>query len=130
MKATKKIIAVLVCAFALCFALVGCDSEPNSTRRTSRATGSWAGLTEGDTTYSESDISMLKAWGMEVKLSLNEDETMVLEYFGETAEGNWEPKDATTFKMTAMGDSIDGKLADGMISIEVEGAEMKFKKME
>ena len=39
-------------------------------------------------------------------------------------------KDATTFKMTAMGDSIDGKLADGMISIEVEGAEMKFKKME
>ena len=26
MKATKKIIAVLVCAFALCFALVGCDS--------------------------------------------------------------------------------------------------------
>jgi len=29
-----------------------------------------------------------------------------------------------------MGDSIDGKLADGMISIEVEGAEMKFKKME
>ena len=95
MKATKKIIAVLVCAFALCFALVGCDSG-----------------------------------GMEVKLSLNEDETMVLEYFGETAEGNWEPKDATTFKMTAMGDSIDGKLADGMISIEVEGAEMKFKKME
>ena len=115
MKATKKIIAVLVCAFALCFALVGCDS---------------GGLTEGDTTYSESDISMLKAWGMEVKLSLNEDETMVLEYFGETAEGNWEPKDATTFKMTAMGDSIDGKLADGMISIEVEGAEMKYKKME
>ena len=33
-------------------------------------------------------------------------------------------------RIAAMGDSIDGKLADGMISIEVEGAEMKFKKME
>ena len=121
MKATKKIIAVLVCAFALCFALVGCDSGAEQYKKNFQGDWELAGLTEGDTTYSESDISMLKAWGMEVKLSLNEDETMVLEYFGETAEGNWEPKDATTFKMTAMGDSIDG---------EVEGAEMKFKKME
>lgn len=80
MKATKKIIAVLACAFALCFALVGCDSGA--------------------------------------------------EQYKKNFQGDWEPKDATTFKMTAMGDSIDGKLADGMISIEVEGAEMKFKKME
>ena len=109
MKATKKIIAVLVCAFALCFALVGCDSGAEQYKKNFQGDWELAGLTEGDTTYSESDISMLKAWGMEVKLSLNEDETMVLEYFG---------------------DSIDGKLADGMISIEVEGAEMKFKKME
>ena len=99
MKATKKIIAVLVCAFALCFALVGCDSGAEQYKKNFQGDWELAGLTEGDTTY-------------------------------ETAEGNWEPKDATTFKMTAMGDSIDGKLADGMISIEVEGAEMKFKKME
>ena len=89
-----------------------------------------AGLTEGDTTYSESDISMLKAWGMEVKcpsmkMKLWFSNTLVKRY-----EGNWEPKDATTFKMTAAGDSVDGKLADGMISIEIDGAEMKFKKME
>ncbi len=99
MKATKKIIAVLVCAFALCFALVGCDSGAEQYKKNFQGDWELAGLTEGDTTYSESYI-------------------------------NWEPKDATTFKMTAMGDSIDGKLADGMISIEVEGAEMKFKKME
>ena len=108
---------------------MGCDSGAEQYKKNFQGDWELAGLTEGDTTYSESDISMLKAWGMEVKLSLNEDETMVLEYFGETAEGNWEPKDATTFTMAAMGDSIDGKLADGMISIEVEGAEMKFKKM-
>ena len=112
MKATKKIIAVLACAFALCFALVGCSSDAEQYKKNFQGDWELAGLTEGDTTYSESDISMLKAWGMEVKMSLNEDETMVLEYFGEKVEGNWEPKDA------------------GMISSEIDGAEMKFKKME
>ena len=67
MKATKKIIAVLVCAFALCFALVGCDSGAEQYKKNFQGDWELAGLTEGDTTYSESDISMLKAWGMEVK---------------------------------------------------------------
>lgn len=41
MKATKKIIAVLVCAFALCFALVGCDSGAEQYKKNFQATGNW-----------------------------------------------------------------------------------------
>lgn len=52
MKATKKIIAVLACAFALCFALVGCDSGAEQYKKNFQGDWELAGLTEGDTTYS------------------------------------------------------------------------------
>ncbi len=66
MKATKKIIAVLVCAFALCFALVGCDSGAEQYKKTFQCDWDLSGRTEGDTTDSESDISLHKAWDLEV----------------------------------------------------------------
>lgn len=60
MKATKKIIAVLVCAFALCFALVGCDSGAEQYKKNFQGDWELAGLTEGDTTYSRAISPCLK----------------------------------------------------------------------
>ncbi len=130
MKSIGKLIAVVACALALCFALAGCDSDTDQYKKNFQGNWELSGLTEGDTTYGESDLSMLKAWGMSVSLSMNEDGTMTFDYFGETIEGNWEPKDANTVTLKILGDSADGKLSDGVLSIEVDGASMQFKKAE
>ncbi len=130
MKNMGKLIAVLACALALCFALAGCDSNTDQYKKNFQGNWELSGLTEGDTTYNESDLSMLKSWGMNVTLSMNEDGTMAIDYFGETAEGNWEAKDANTVTLKMLGDSVDGKLSDGVLSVEVEGASMQFKKAE
>lgn len=130
MKSAGKLIAIVACALALCFALVGCNSGTDQYKKNFQGNWELSGLTEGDTTYGESDLSMLKAWGMNVSLSMNEDGTMKFDYFGETAEGNWEPKDASTVTLKILGDSVDGKLSDGVLSIEVDGASMQFKKAE
>ncbi len=130
MKTMGKLIAVLACALALCFALAGCDQSADQYKKNFQGNWELSGLTEGNTTYGESDLAMLKSWGMNVTLSMNEDGTMTLNYFGEAAEGNWEPKDANTVTFKMMGDSVDGKLSDGVLSIDVEGASMQFKKTE
>ncbi len=128
MKATRKIVVALACALALCFALAGCDSGTDQYKKNFQGTWELSGLTEGSTTYGESDLSMLKDWGMEVSLTLNDDGSMSFGYFGENAEGTWEPKDANTVTLEIQGSSTDGKLSDGVLSFEVEGASMQFKK--
>ncbi len=130
MKSIGKLIAVVACALALCFALTGCDSSADQYKKNFQGNWELSGLSEGNTTYGESDLSMLKSWGMSVSLSMNEDGTMAFDYFGETVDGNWEPKDASTVTLKILGDSVDGKLSDGVLSIEVEGASMQFKKTE
>ena len=130
MKTAKKIGVVLVCALALCFALAGCGSSTDQYKKNFQGNWELSGLIESGTVYDESDLSILKDSGMKVALSLNEDKTMSLNYFGESADGNWEPKDESTVTLKVLDNSIDGKLSDGVLSIEVDGSTMQFKNAE
>ncbi len=128
MKTVGKLVAVAACALALCFALIGCGSSTDQYKKNFQGNWELSTLIEGGTVHSESDLSTLKELGMDITLSLNEDGTMTLKYFGETATGTWEPKDASTVTFQILNGSIDGKLSDDVLSLEVEGASMQFKK--
>ena len=135
MKAKTGILATLVCAFAFVFAiaLVGCSGGGGDSENYDKNfVGTWelSGLEEDGTSYAESDIKMLKSMGLAVSLTMNEDKTAALDYFGEKLEGTWEAKNATTVTLKAMGDSMDIKLNNGELTVEVDGAKMMFKKAE
>ena len=135
MKAKTGILATLVCAFAFVFAiaLVGCSGGGGSSENYDKNfVGTWelSGLEEDGTSYAESDIKMLKSMGLAVSLTMNEDKTCSLDYFGEKVEGTWEAKSANTVTWKAMGDTMDMKLDNGVLTVEVEGAKMMFKKAE
>ena len=71
---------------------------------------------------------MLKEWGLNCILILDEDGTGVLDMFLEVADLKWEAKDATTVTITAEDESHDLKLKDDKLVLEVEGDKIIFTK--
>ncbi len=131
----KSKIVLLVGVFsvllALCaFALSGCSGNGDNAQLQKNFQGSWklCGLTEGSTEYSESDISLIESFGGEFSLTLNEDKTVKFVYFGETKEGTWEVKDASTATLKIGGESTDCTLKDEKLTISVDSASLTFKK--
>lgn len=100
------ILAALACAFALCFALVGCGGQVDN----SKFLGSWELESGSDETLDAESIELMKSLGLEVVLTLNEDGTGSLDLFGEAQDVKWEATSATEGKMT-MTDAGEAKLA-------------------
>lgn len=73
-------------------------------------------------------MDMLKEWGVNCILILDEDGTGSLDLFLEVVDLKWEAKDATTATITADGDSQDMKLKDGKLVLEADGDELVFTK--
>ena len=73
-------------------------------------------------------MDMLKEWGLNCILILDEDGTGVLDMFLEVADLKWEAKDATTVTITAEDESHDLKLKDDKLVLEVEGDKIIFTK--
>ena len=130
----KKRIAVLlaaVCAFAMCFALVGCGGG-KSEDVSKNFVGDWVlvgGQADGEEIDQES-IDILNSLGMQIYLSLKDDGTSALVLFGEELNGTWKAKDASTVTITFDNDGGDFKLADGKLTLEVEGDKLIFEKGE
>lgn len=129
----KKLAILLACALgtcALCFALVGCSGGGTTTDPAKNFTGYWeiSSMTSADGTDSADTISLMKALGLTCSITLNEDKTGELNFFDEILDGTWSAKDASTATFSSGGDSIDMTLADGKLSLTVEGDSLVFSK--
>ena len=126
MKSKLKVLGVVAFALALCFALVGCGGDDKSAEYKKAVVGTWE-MTELAGS-SEDDLAMMKSFGLTVEATFAEDGTFKLGIFGETMDGTWEAKSADKVSLTIEGDSVDATIKDGVLSIEVDGEGMKFKK--
>lgn len=125
MKSKLKALGVVAFALALCFALVGCGGGDKADPKKA-VIGTWE-LSEF-TDASEDDLAMMKAFDLTVEATFAEDGTFKLGMFGETMDGTWDAKSADKVSLTIEGDSVDATIKDGVLSIEVDGEGMKFKK--
>lgn len=125
MKSKLKVLGVVAFALALCFALVGCGGGDKADPKKA-VIGTWE-LSEL-TGSSEDDLASMKAFGLTVEATFAEDGTFKLGMFGETMDGTWDAKSADKVSLTIEGDSVDATIKDGVLSIEVDGEGMKFKK--
>ena len=125
MKSKLKVFGVVAFAIALCFALVGCGGGDKADPKKA-VIGTWE-LSEL-TGASEDDMAMMKAFGLTIEATFAEDGTFKLGMFGETMDGTWDAKSADKVSLAIEGDSIDATIKDGVLSIEVDGEGMKFKK--
>ena len=100
------IIAALVCAFVLCFALVGCGG--GAVDKT-KFTGDWMLESGSDENLDAESIALMKSLGLEVTLTLKADDTGTLNLFGEEMAVKWEATSNTEGKIS-MQDTGDAKL--------------------
>ena len=124
----KSVLAFLTCVLALAFALTGCSGGGKDPK--ANFVGSWqysGGTLDGEELTDEY-MDMLKEWGLNCILILDEDGTGVLDMFLEVADLKWEAKDATTVTITAEDESHDLKLKDDKLVLEVEGDKIIFTK--
>ena len=117
------IIAVLCCAFALCFTLIGCGSSVDK----SNYTGDWKLAYGSDENLDADSIQLMESLGLSVKLTLNEDGTGSLDLFGETMQAKWEASSNTEGKITLDDSEATMKLDNGELSIvDSTNASMTF----
>lgn len=90
------IIAALVCAFVLCFALVGCGGSVDKTK----FLGTWELESADDENLDAESVELMKSLGLEVTLTLKDDGTGSLNLFGEETEVEWEATSATEGKIS------------------------------
>lgn len=126
MKSKLKIFAAIACVATLCLALVGCGGDKSAEWKKA-VVGTWE-VTE-ITGTSQDDIDMMKAFGLNVELVFQNDDSFKLGMFGETIDGTWKATSADKVVLKAEGDEITCTLKDDVLSIDVEGDVMKFKKV-
>ncbi len=133
MKLKTKIFAVAVCAVALCVALAGCAGGGTAGGNdNANFQGNWVlsgGNAQGQEMTPES-IEAMEKMGVNVYIQLNEGGNAVISLLGDSVDGTWEAKDATTVALTFEGDTTDAKLEGDELVISVEGDSLKFKKGE
>ena len=126
------IIATICCAFALCFALMGCgggdsasgDSAGDAEAAKAAFAGTWdlVGMVQDGTETSQSDLEMLSSLGLDVYLDLNDDGTAALVLFGESMAGSWEATSVTSGTL-----SLDGS---DPVEMVIDGENLKMTENE
>lgn len=124
----KSVLAFLTCVLALAFALTGCSGGGKDPK--ANFVGSWqySGGTFDGEELTDEYMDMLKEWGVNCILILDEDGTGTLDLFLEFDDLKWEAKDATTVTITAEDESYDLKFKDDKLVLEVEGDKLIFTK--
>lgn len=127
----KWTLACVLCATVFCLALAGCGGVGGQSAA-KNFIGAWelSSMESEGESFGEGDLAMLKGLGLNVTLSMSEDKSFALDFMGDDVSGTWEAKDANTVALNAEGDlgAIEGKLADGKLTIEVEGDKIVFAK--
>lgn len=95
--------------------------------------GSWqiAGMTEDGEAMAAEDLATLAEMGMEITLTFSDDGKFTLAMGDEELAGTWEAKDATNVALSVEGESVQGTLADGKLTLDQgEGSTLTFEKRE
>lgn len=126
MKKTS-LIAIVCLACALCLAMVGCGGVNKEAY-----TGAWDLESGSDENLGVESIAMMKSYGLEVTMTLNEDGTGLLNLFGEPLSLKWEAKSNSEGTVTFdEGKSAALKLANGKLTLEDStGSSMTFIKLD
>jgi hypothetical protein len=112
----------------LSLTLVGCGGGSNKDAE-KNFIGTWKAV-EMESDGETMDLREYADWGldMEITLILAQDNTFTLDLMGDKQEGNWKAKDASTCTLTADGDSMDIRLADNRLTMDVDGEKIVFEK--
>ncbi|WP_058985696.1 lipocalin family protein [Hugonella massiliensis] len=131
METTKKMAGriVLVCALALlCLGLFACSGSSADAKKAYIGQWKLTEMTENGEPVSADDMAMLDSLGMTIDLTVNEDGTFNLTFFGESQKGDWEAKSATEATFTVEGDSVPATLKDGKLTLSESDVSMTFEK--
>ena len=120
-------VALVLCMCALCACSSG-GQDDAQLQKNFQGTWKLSGMSESGQEYGEDDIALIQALGGDCVLTLNEDKSMNFEYFGENETGTWEVKDASTANLKSGLDTVECKLKDAKLTIEVDGASLTFAK--
>ena len=128
----KVLFAVLACAFTLCLGLAGCGSGGGNNAAKEAFAGTWdlVEMNENGNVTTREDLETLKAFGLEVYVNLNEDDTAALVLFGESIDGSWVAKSETEGTLTLADQAVNMTIADGQLTFEQEGSSLTFEKGE
>ena len=119
------IVAALVCALALSFALVGCGESVDK----SKYTGNWQLASSSSQDLDADSIALMKSLGLEVKLTLSEDGTGKLDMFGDEMNLSWEASSNTAGKAKFDNSETTMALNNNELTLaDVNGSSLTFKR--
>lgn len=93
--------------------------------------GEWTlvSMSVGSESVGEEELAQFDEMGLEISLSVEADGVATLSFFGEDEVGTWsDAPGGCTLKMSE--EEIPAKVADGVLSIEQDGAEITFSKVD
>lgn len=131
MEMTKKMTGriVLACVLAmLCLGLFACSESSADAKKAYIGQWKLVEMTENGEAVAAEDMAMLDSMGMTIDLTVNEDGTFDLTFFGESQKGDWEAKSATEATFTVEGDSVPATLKDGKLTLSESDVSMTFEK--
>ena len=124
----KKILGIataICCMFALCFSLAGCGVDKSG------YIGNWSLESGTDATLDADSIALMKTLGLQVILTLNDDETGSMDLFGDKLEVTWKASSATEGEATIDGKPVTLKLEEEKLTVtEEDGKYLEFAKYE
>ena len=124
----KKILGIataICCMFALCFSLAGCGVDKSG------FTGNWSLESGTDATLDADSIALMKTLGLQVILTLDEDETGSMDLFGDKLEVTWKATSKTEGEGTIDGKAVKLALEEEKLTVtEEDGKYLTFAKYE
>ena len=90
-----RVVAIICCALALCFALVGCGGGVDK----SKFTGEWKMSSSSVDNFDSKSMDLAKSLGLEIKLTLNEDGTGTFVLLSDTQNVTWNASSDTEGKL-------------------------------
>lgn len=127
MKRLGILLAAVFLATA-CFMVAGCGGGNNAG---ADVVGTWelsGGQGSDGTTYGPDEIALMKSMGMDVTFTFSEDGTAIGTLSGDETKGTWKSVDASTIDITINGQTQQGVLKNGELSITVNGETLTFSK--
>ncbi len=123
----NRFVLALATVVVVCLALVGCSGSGGGGDPTKAFLGTWE-LTEAPDLTSE-DIDLMKALGIYCYVDLQDEGRAELNLMGEPLEGTWEAKSASECDITFEGETVTATLEDDLLSLDMDGEVMSFKKL-